>query len=303
MRTRSPTRARCGSTSTGPASCRRCGRCWPASPCHLLIESAGSGGVHAYWQLDRPLSARSDAEEAAASSPRADLERAHLRLIHHLGVDHRGKPNVADPACFPAGTLVLTDAGYLPIEQINVGDRVLTHMGRWRRVTATMRREADTVTVTGHGHPGLETTAAHPFLSRTRQPRWRGGPFAIGTVEWTPAERLAGRFWASITEIERLPVPPVSGRGMEFTTEFWWLIGRWLGDGNVQRRKPHASRRGEQSGACFRCCCGHGECEALSDRLERFAPPPNRRSPGVENCVGCVAASAPQRCSLRAMTA
>ncbi|HEX5922740.1 MAG TPA: hypothetical protein VFY45_02835 [Baekduia sp.] len=66
-----------------------------SKPCHLLIESAGSGGVHAYWQLDRPLRARSDAEEAAAWSE--PIERAHLRLIHHLGVDHRGKPNVADP--------------------------------------------------------------------------------------------------------------------------------------------------------------------------------------------------------------
>jgi hypothetical protein len=27
-------------------------------PCHLLVESAGSGGVHSYWRLDRPLPAR-----------------------------------------------------------------------------------------------------------------------------------------------------------------------------------------------------------------------------------------------------
>jgi hypothetical protein len=27
------------------------------------------------------------------------IERAHLRLIHHLGSDADGKPNVADPAC------------------------------------------------------------------------------------------------------------------------------------------------------------------------------------------------------------
>ena len=27
------------------------------------------------------------------------IERAHLRLIHHLGTGADGKPNVADPAC------------------------------------------------------------------------------------------------------------------------------------------------------------------------------------------------------------
>jgi hypothetical protein len=65
-------------------------------PCHLLIESAGSGGAHAYWKLDRPLPAGPIAGEAAASSE--PIERAHLRLIHHLGVDRQGKPDVADPA-------------------------------------------------------------------------------------------------------------------------------------------------------------------------------------------------------------
>jgi hypothetical protein len=66
-------------------------------PCHLLIETAGTGGVHAYWALARPL-------PAAYVNPRTGevvepIERANLRLIHHLGVDADGRPNVADPAC------------------------------------------------------------------------------------------------------------------------------------------------------------------------------------------------------------
>src|SRR4249920_2076701 len=36
--------------------------------------------------------------------------------------------------CLAAGTLVLSRDGYVPIETVNVGDRVLTHAGRWRRV-------------------------------------------------------------------------------------------------------------------------------------------------------------------------
>lgn len=54
-------------------------------PCHLLIESAGSGGCHAYWQLDRPLPAR--------FGDREPIEQANLRIIHALGED------VADPNC------------------------------------------------------------------------------------------------------------------------------------------------------------------------------------------------------------
>lgn len=54
-------------------------------PCHLLIESAGSGGVHAYWALDRPLPAR--------FADREPIEQANLRIIHALGEE------VADPQC------------------------------------------------------------------------------------------------------------------------------------------------------------------------------------------------------------
>jgi len=46
------------------------------------------------------------------------------------------------PNCFPAGTLitVLGHVGGKPIEDVQVGDVVLTHRGRWRPVTATMDR-------------------------------------------------------------------------------------------------------------------------------------------------------------------
>src|SRR5207302_4345967 len=54
-------------------------------PCHLLVESAGSGGVHAHWKLDRPLPAR--------FADREPIEQANRRIIHALGED------VADPNC------------------------------------------------------------------------------------------------------------------------------------------------------------------------------------------------------------
>jgi hypothetical protein len=54
-------------------------------PCHLLVESAGSGGCHAYWKLDRPL--------AAQLGEREPIEQGNLRIIHALGDD------VADANC------------------------------------------------------------------------------------------------------------------------------------------------------------------------------------------------------------
>ena len=65
-------------------------------PCHLLVESS-AGHAHAYWKLDRPLPATIVIESTGELVE--PIERAHLRLIHHLGTDADGKPNVADPAC------------------------------------------------------------------------------------------------------------------------------------------------------------------------------------------------------------
>jgi hypothetical protein len=66
-------------------------------PCHLLIESGGSGGAHAYWKLAEPLEAtRIDHDTGELVEP---IERANLRIIHRLGVADDGKPNVADVRC------------------------------------------------------------------------------------------------------------------------------------------------------------------------------------------------------------
>ena len=66
-------------------------------PCQLLCESAGSGGVHCYWKLSKPLPAERVVEQTGAV---VDLiERANLRLIHALGSDPDGKPSVADRQC------------------------------------------------------------------------------------------------------------------------------------------------------------------------------------------------------------
>jgi hypothetical protein len=66
-------------------------------PCHLLIESGGSGGAHAYWKLDEPLAATR--VEPGSGELIEPIEQAHLRLIHALGVDEHGRPDVADSAC------------------------------------------------------------------------------------------------------------------------------------------------------------------------------------------------------------
>jgi len=51
--------------------------------------------------------------------------------------------------CFPAGVLVLTETGYIPIEEVCVGMKVLTHTGKWQTVTATGSKMAPTIRLKG----------------------------------------------------------------------------------------------------------------------------------------------------------
>ncbi len=82
-------------------------------PCHLLVESAGSGGVHAYWALDRPLPARLGQQEP--------IEQANMRIVQALGED------VADANCRErsrvlrlAGTVNFNTGRYARIIEANL---------------------------------------------------------------------------------------------------------------------------------------------------------------------------------------
>lgn len=68
--------------------------------------------------------------------------------------------------CFPAGTMIETAHGEVPIESVQVGDLVRTHTGRLRRVTGTVRRQHVGRMVLVRSGPHVVTaTDEHPFRS------------------------------------------------------------------------------------------------------------------------------------------
>lgn len=134
---------------------------------------------------------------------------------------------VGGSPCFPAGTLILTSEHLKPIEEIKVGDMVLTHRNRWRRVTATGSKIADTIVLRGNGVPSLECTPNHPFYARTRVHRESGYGYEY-KQEWIPATDMVGRQWLNMNAAtEPLPVPALPD-GVSLTEPFLRLIGTWL---------------------------------------------------------------------------
>jgi site-specific DNA-cytosine methylase len=178
----------------------------------------------------------------------------------------------ASPDCFPAGTLVLTADGYIPIEQVHVGDLVLTHRGRWRRVNQTMSSVKNTMTIRGHGHFGLAVSSEHPFLSVHRTNTWdnsvRRYVPTFDSPQWTKASELtpltgrdasqSGHYWSSPTKFEPLAIPEVGGRGMYLDDRLMWLAGRYLADGWTRLTDTRAE---------LVIICGKDEVNALKEKL------------------------------------
>lgn len=163
--------------------------------------------------------------------------------------------------CFPAGTLVLTDKGYIGIENIKIGDRCLTHAGNWETVTAVGHKEAPTVKLKGT-HYGIVATYNHPFYSAIQEAVWNGNGYdrTLSCVgEWTPAAKMSGKRWAVPNNITGLEIPKIEKQNKkqndppEITPELMYVIGRWLADGWVRDGQRPGRPKGQTLGQIYIC--------------------------------------------------
>ena len=160
--------------------------------------------------------------------------------------------------CFPAGTLVLTDKGYTEIERIEVGMRVLTHKGRWRKVTAAGSRQAETIVLKGN-HYGLECTKNHPIYCSSES-KIENKIRIEEEKSWIPAADMKGRLWGVPRKIEKTQMisPHYSGSRKQkpmplMDGDFFYFVGRWLGDGWVRDGQRPGRPEGQCSGQIYLC--------------------------------------------------
>jgi len=151
--------------------------------------------------------------------------------------------------CFTKGALVTTNPDYKPIEEIKVGQRVLTHTGEYRHVYHTQERPYTgplyTIEVYGDSTQHLEVTEEHPFLyvkrerANERNRHWE--------PVWGTPKDLKRRDYLAVP-VNRItePVPsasvPVTFRRQPETVElpstpaFFRLAGYFLAEGSTNER-------------------------------------------------------------------
>lgn len=138
--------------------------------------------------------------------------------------------------CFVAGTMILTEKGFLPIEKINKGDVVLTHTGKWKKVTATMSRYApSTLTIRGQGFPDIQTTDEHPFWSVDligRKFKNYRSTRVFSEPNWVEAKNIkpSKTYLSQITPKESAKIDHDWPEEM-WSEDLWWIVGRYLADG------------------------------------------------------------------------
>lgn len=179
--------------------------------------------------------------------------------------------------CFIRDTKVLTYKGYKNIQDVEVGDYVLTHTNTYQKVTKTMNKlgwniyELNTMS----SEP-LYVTEEHPIYVRKKLYKWDNDTKRkvryFEAPEWVQVKDLSKDYYVgiAINQEEKLP----SWKGVLYSwrnnnrtvksdrisphldkPEFWWLIGRYLGDG----------WRRSQGGIVI--CCAFNEENEIIERL------------------------------------
>lgn len=142
---------------------------WPEHP----SVKTTSGGVSMdkevlnWWVREYKLAM---AEVKLAFNNAATLKGTFLEgILSGVSDDGRLRSDlnqIGAKVCLPAGELVLTDRGYLPIEDVRVGDQVITHEGRPRRVLQTVDNGRKMVYQTQLSNGlQLRTTGNHEFMT------------------------------------------------------------------------------------------------------------------------------------------
>ena len=138
--------------------------------------------------------------------------------------------------CFTKGHLVLTNEGYKPIENIQVGDMVYTHKDRFKPVTAIGHKQShDVYRVSSQGTEDFFVTGNHPFYVSDMKREWNNDRRCYDRVfsdpHWVQIQDVTkGAFFAS-------PMLQIEENPLGLTEEDCWILGRYLADGHIRLDK------------------------------------------------------------------
>lgn len=138
--------------------------------------------------------------------------------------------------CFVKGTKVYTSAGYKNIEDVNIGDSVLTHTGSFQKVIRVGNKFSnDMYELNAQGILNTTVTGNHPYYVRSSKRKWNNTRRSYDRVFTNPE-------WKSVKDITNneyigLPILNTSENIYNLSNDECWLLGRYVADGYICNSK------------------------------------------------------------------
>jgi len=157
---------------------------------------------------------------------------AQLSSVWEADWDGKARHSTFHP-CLHPDAVVLTEAGYRPIQSITIGDRVYAADGSFHAVADVSSHryqspELIRIVAKGGNVPTLASDN-HPFL--VWRPERMKGRVVGGSVSWVRADELRLGDYTMTPVVAEADTDPFPDRD----EEFWFLFGLYLAQGSIQK--------------------------------------------------------------------
>jgi site-specific DNA-cytosine methylase/intein/homing endonuclease len=169
--------------------------------------------------------------------------------------------------CFVAGTKILTNEGYKNIENIEVGDIVLTHKNRFKEVLKIGHNENKQLyRLKAQGILETYVTENHPYYVRTMHRVWNNNKRSYDRVFGQPC-------WKEVKELTKqdfvgINIPMSEKNPFNLDEEECWLLGRYIADGHIRHDKRKNRINSYQYGVVY--SIGNKKIDDFKNHLNKY---------------------------------
>jgi DNA-cytosine methyltransferase len=219
--------------------------------------------------------------------------------------EYKGKVRLifAGFPCFVAGTRVLTDKGYMPIESVTLENTLLTHTGKFQPIVNLQKKIYDQTLydIRIKYHPEIITaTDEHPFYIRTQVRTWdntnRKYTYTFEEPQWKNAKTLTMNDYFGMVINSKSIVPEftlnkqVNGSRIDKLIyvlndpDQWFMMGYFIGDGWIEETIKMNGNNAHK----IRFAINNADKETVLPRLQKILPLTDKQcSTGAADKYGC----------------
>ena len=158
--------------------------------------------------------------------------------------------------CFTKDSIVLTNNGYKYINEIRKSDEVLTHNNRYMKVINTFDNGVhDIYKINAMGVDEIKATSNHKFYVREMYRKGHIPKRYFKEPTWKELKYLSKKDYLGVPINTYSIIPEF--KNLDTNSElFWWIIGRYFGDGWYK------------SDNSIIICCGKTELDEITSKID-----------------------------------